>query len=158
MKFASIKAVLVGVASLGLFLGGCAQEPERDASGAITAAIDNADVFTIKLGDCVNNTAEGEMDRVPVVPCGEKHEAEVYAVTDLDPGKFPGRDALDKSIEEFCVPEFEKFVGVAYDKSELELYNFEPTAESWVQDDRELQCLVYDPEGATTGTLKNAKR
>ncbi|GEB96195.1 hypothetical protein [Microbacterium lacticum] len=81
-----------------LSLAGCSFAaptlPERD--GAITQADDNADVFELQVGDCVNSSAvtSDEVDRLPVVPCSDPHEDGVYAVSDVPSTTFPGQDEV----------------------------------------------------------------
>ena len=65
---------------------------------------------------------------------------------------------MAERAEEFCAEAFAEFVGVDYNESELEINLLYPTGESWAEGDRELVCLVYDPEGPTVGTLAGAAR
>lgn len=152
----------------GLTLSGCSllnsvlpsSEPVRDAdSGEITEGQDRADVFQIRVGDCLNtSTLSDEVNAVPVVPCAESHEDEVYFAFDLDEGDFPGEDVIDAKSDEMCTPEFASFIGMSYEESTLDWYPFTPTAGSWSDGDREILCVAYDPAGMTTGTLAGAAR
>ena len=150
--------IAAAAGALVLGLGACSDEPERDDTGAITEEGD-ADVFTLKVGDCLSDQAgaTGEVSDVPVVPCEEPHDSEIfhsYIIPDAE--TFPG--SFDEHIDAQCVPQFETFVGVAYDASTLELSWLEPTAQSWAEGDRELLCIVADPAGGVTGTLAGAAR
>lgn len=152
-----VAAVLIAVTTP--MLGGClSDEPERDQSGAIQSKVDNADIFAIKVGDCLGETVEEEIDTVKAIPCAEEHVSEVYAEKKLPAGSFPSRKDLDEMNEEFCSPAFEKFVGVSYDESKLDLTYIEPTKLSWLEGDRTVQCLVSDPKGPVKGSLKGVER
>ena len=54
---------------------------------------------------------------------------------------------------------YTSFIGVAYDDSALEVYPITPTQDTWDQlNDRVVQCVVTDPAGQTTGSLKGSAR
>jgi Septum formation len=149
-------AAAMGALVLGL--GACSDEPDRDESGAITEGGD-ADVFQIEVGDCLSEqaAATGEVSEVPVVPCEEPHDSEVYfSYTVPDADTFPGD--FQEHVDAQCIPQFQTFVGVPYESSGLSLTWLEPTAESWDAGDRELLCIVADPAGGVTGTLEGAAR
>lgn len=165
----TLVALHLGAVALGIVaLSGCsvldallpASSPERDAeSGEITEAQENADVFAIKEGDCLNETTGGsEVYTVPVVPCAEAHDEEVYFSFTLEGDAFPGTDAISVKADETCIPKFAEFVGLEYESSALEWYPYTPTAGSWESGDREVLCVAYDPAGRVTGTLAGAAR
>lgn len=48
---------------------------------------------------------------------------------------------------------------MSYDESVLEMSYLYPTSQTWsLNDDREILCIVADPEGASTGSLPGAAR
>ncbi|RPF28440.1 septum formation family protein [Georgenia muralis] len=145
-------------------LTGCGPTAVRDDTGAVATA-GTVDAFSVALGDCVSEGgAEAseevvEVSQVEVVPCAESHDSEVYAVFDLADGEFPGDEAVMGSADEGCYGAFAEFVGAAYEDSTLDFGTYFPTEESWNGfDDREVVCLLVDPAGAVTGTLKGAAR
>ncbi|PRX92558.1 septum formation family protein [Allonocardiopsis opalescens] len=152
--FAAV-AALSGCAGLGGVTG--APEPERGDDGAIAESGD-ADVFSIAVGDCMNDTTGTEVTEVPVVPCEEPHDNEVYASIMMEDGDYPGDEAVSTQADEGCTAEFETFIGVPYAESEIYLSTLTPTEQSWASGDREILCLAYDPAGQTTGTLEGAAR
>ena len=95
---------------------------------------------------------------MPTVPCAEPHDNEAFAATDMPDGDYPGDAAVTDAANTFCYDEFEKFIGMNYDESALELSFFSPTAESWAEGDQEILCFVYSPDGQVTGTLAGAAR
>ena len=70
---------------LGVIAYNVATEADRDGSGAIIDG-GSVDAFTIRMGDCFDNTRSlasdeaGEVSSLPGVPCSEPHDNEVYAV------------------------------------------------------------------------------
>ena len=148
------------VALAGCSLLGGADEPERNEEGDITEASD-ADAFALRVGDCLESMDWGgaELTTVPVIPCAEAHESEVYAAVDLADGAFPGDDAIATQADEFCYGEYQGFVGVAWEDSAFEYGYMSPTQASWEEgDDREVLCVIWDPAGLTTGSLAGVAR
>jgi len=140
-------------------LTACSAPAVRDGdTGEVTQGGD-IDVFTLHVGDCFSDSAQDEVSDVPVVPCTEAHDDEVFAEFDMPDGDFPGKDAFDSAASEQCDPEFAAFVGTEYTDSDLEYFTITPTADGWDQlGDRVVQCAVYDPSGRTTGSLKGTAR
>ncbi|GAA1988404.1 hypothetical protein GCM10009799_12580 [Nocardiopsis rhodophaea] len=115
--------------------------------------------FDIEVGECLASVPQdGEVFNVETIDCAETHEGEVYANVTLDDGDFPGVKKIEKTVDARCSEEFESFVGIGYNDSELEFTSLYPTEESWnTWDDRQVTCIIADPEG-TTGSLKGAER
>jgi hypothetical protein len=163
-----IVAAGAGLLTSVLLLSGCGSlvdsltgpsEAQRDKPGGEVTAASDADVFSIQVGDCANVPADGseQVTSLPVVPCSDPHTDEVYAEKELAPGDFPGDDAILAQAEEFCLAEFEPFVGIAYDASALDIWPMFPAQEGWeIQDDRVIQCLITAGAEPTTGSLKGA--
>ncbi|QIM16000.1 hypothetical protein G7067_05530 [Leucobacter insecticola] len=139
---------------------GTPSAPVRDSqTGEITEGNDKADVFALRVGDCMNeSTGSTEVSSVPTVPCAEAHDEEIYHSFMMKDGDFPGDSAITAESEKVCTPEFESFIGISYDESTLDWYPFTPTAGSWGEGDREVLCVAWDPAGKVTGSLKGAAR
>ncbi|MCR2814183.1 septum formation family protein [Microbacterium sp. zg.Y1090] len=163
---AAAALLVIGLTSLSA----CATTP--DTSGAVRVDGDESsqpdesgeavDVFSISLGDCLNTSALSDttqVDSVPVVPCSEPHEDEVYYTFDSTDPEYPGEDALVSEAGETCIAEFADFVGIAYEESALDYWPMYPSEQSWEQGDREILCMVYDPSGEkVTGSLAGSAR
>lgn len=98
-------------------------------------------------GHCVEQLpADGVVDRVTVVPCGEPHEAEVIASLELDDGEWPGAREVRRTVERAC----------EMDAAQLEAGHrpvvWTPGEESWGQGDRTGLCLAWAPDGAVVGS------
>lgn len=156
----------VGVLFVSLLASGCGaildealgpDDARRDEPGGEITAASDADVFSLQVGDCFSaaDTAASEVTEIPVVPCGEPHDAEIYAETTLPEGDYPGDDEVLRLAEEFCVGEYEAFVGLAYEESRHASWPFTPTQDGWeVQGDRVVQCVVDTMGAEITGSLE----
>ncbi|KRA22988.1 hypothetical protein ASD65_00030 [Microbacterium sp. Root61] len=151
---------LSGCSMLDQFLP--SSQPVRDAeTGEVTEEAGNADVFAVQVGDCLNTAGidTEEVSSLPIVPCTEPHDDEVYFSYQVADGAFPGEEALIADAQEACAVEFTTFVGLAYEESALDLWPMYPTEGSWDSGDREVLCIAWDPSGAKlTGTLAGAAR
>jgi hypothetical protein len=142
-------------------LGGAEEAPRESPGGAVTEAAD-ADVFSIAVGDCLNVAAleeTTETETVPVVPCNEPHDGEVYGELVLEDGDYPGVTAVQEQADEYCAAQFETFVGIAYDDSIYYQWSLTPTQESWDSlEDRKVQCVLDTDGEQVTASLKGAKK
>jgi len=154
--------LVYAIIGLGVVAYNVATQADRDAAGNIVDG-GNVDAFTIRLGDCFDNTGAlgsdegGEVSSLPGVPCAEPHDNEVYAVFDVSFGEFPGDDQMADAAFEQCLDRFPGFVGIDYESSTLDITALYPSSQSWsMQDDREVVCAVYDMNGGKLkGTAKD---
>jgi hypothetical protein len=144
----------------GLATSACGTgQPQRDGAGNITASQD-ANIFFLKTGDCVSTAGqtEGTISSMPVVPCDQPHKGEVFAETKLPDGAYPGDTTVSAQSETFCRGEFQKFIGVDYDSSTLDMSPVYPRKDGWDNlKDRTVQCIVFASTD-TVGTLQGANR
>ncbi|MDR3360437.1 MAG: septum formation family protein [Bifidobacteriaceae bacterium] len=151
---AALAVLAVGLATAGCSVLFPAKDAPRNSEGEITSSA-KADVFSLKLGDCVGPLADGDITESTVMPCSDPHNYEAYAAFDLPDGDFP--DLLDEEVDAKCSEEFEAFLGIPYEDSIYEMFSISPTRESWaVLDDRSVICLVGTDEGGLTATLAGA--
>ncbi|MDH6182314.1 hypothetical protein M2152_002496 [Microbacteriaceae bacterium SG_E_30_P1] len=129
----------------------------RDDQGEVTESGD-VDVFSVTVGDCFNDESDSaeEIQSVPIVPCSEPHDNEIFYEFELPEGDFPGDEAISAEGEEGCLQPFNDFVGINYEDSTLAYFALRPTEGSWAEGDRLIQCTVWDPAGQVTGTLEGA--
>ncbi|MDF9715456.1 septum formation family protein [Nocardioides sp. ChNu-153] len=154
------RVLAVGIALAGMgALSACGSEDDatRDEGTQEVTEAGNADAFSLQVGDCFDDPEGTEVTEVPAVPCAEPHDNEIFEAFDMDEGDWPGDDAVQAAVEEGCGGAFEAFVGTPYDTSALYLDALTPTEDSWTQgDDREILCVVFDPEGPVEGTLEGS--
>ena len=134
--------------------------PPQEAETAPAQAVE-VDVFNLRAGDCFTEPQGAEEESIftiPVVPCSEPHSAEVFALVTLPDGDLPDQDAIDAQAAEFCIAEFEDFVGLSYWESVLDFWTISPAEDGWRAGDREVICTIYDPGGNVSGSLSGAGR
>lgn len=120
---------------------------------------------TANVGDCLDMEELGSVvDTLPTVPCEDPHEAEVYAVLDLESDAAFDQGTIDTDAFDACEALFEDFVGVVYEDSVIEIWYLYPDAAGWDAGDREVICTAAEIDWETgdvvpvTGTLANAGR
>ncbi|WP_292830680.1 septum formation family protein [Microbacterium sp.] len=160
------RTLALGVVILmaGLSLTGCSaifglvDAVTRDDTDVVADGSE-VDVFSIKIGDCLGETTDGTVSTVVSVPCGQEHEGEVFHDFTLPEGDFPGADSIEASAYDECESAFLVFVGLSYQESALDYIYYSPTEESWNEaGDRVISCVIVDPAGPVTGSLKSANR
>lgn len=164
----SLAALVIAVG--GLSLAGCnLLVPASSGSGggaapdtSASAPADNTgdDVFSIKVGDCLNDGGvTGTVGKVPIVECTAAHDSEAYSSANAPDGDFPGDEGVGQLAEAQCGPAFEQFIGLTYDQSAYDYTYYVPTKESWAAGDRVLMCIAKSDSGEKiTGSLKSIKK
>ncbi len=122
--------------------------------------------YEIRVGDCLLNESDrlnfgatsGTSRTVAVTDCANPHDSEFFAGTSLEPGPYPGDEAVSDFAADFCLTEFDSFVGVVFEESSLKAFYLSPSAQEWDLENRTLLCGIYDPEGPVAGTLKESRR
>jgi hypothetical protein len=123
------------------------------------SACGSASVFDLAVGDCFDDPVSGgEISSVTAVDCATPHDNEVYAVYDFDGTEYPGSGELTATADEGCESRFEDYVGIAYLDSALFYTHLVPTEESWGTGDREIVCVLYEPNEKLTGSMQGAAR
>lgn len=152
--------VALATAAAAALFAGCSllnSDAPRDQGGQVTAAAD-AGAMSVRLGDCIGNVADlgGQVETVPVAPCSDPHQGEVYAEKALTDNKLP--DDIEGVADEFCMGEILDFLGgdPAEKYPDLSVMYLHPTPQSWLLGDKLVQCIVYSEAGGLTGSLKGA--
>lgn len=127
------------------------------ASG-LSACSNEDDPFAMSIGDCASSTSlkGDEVASLPTVDCETEHDVEGYAAMQLPDGDYPGQDAVQSAANDFCLTEFEGYVGTPYEDSALSYSFLYPTERSWNDhEDREVLCLIVS-EDPVTGSVKGS--
>ena len=106
----ALAVVLSGCAGLDVF--GARGEPERDADTKEITSSGQADVFAIEVGDCLDEASADEVSEVPVVPCREPHDEEVFSEFLLTETERPGAEPTEPSSTPRCDAAYAAGVGV----------------------------------------------
>jgi hypothetical protein len=150
---AAVAAALSSCSLLGPV--GIDSQPVRDDGGVIVEPNEQTDAFALAVGDCLNDaTATGEVQTVPTVPCNEPHDGEIYSSHRLGESSYQGDAVVIDEAESLCLLAFDEFVGEPYLNSRFDFSYYYPTEASWARGDREVLCVIYDPEGPVTGSLE----
>lgn len=163
---------VITIAFAGVALSGCSLlesftgggTATRDDSGEVIAGNDDTDVFTLKVGDCLNDATLAEtVETIPTVPCSEPHDSEIYASAIISGDVFPGTDAVTAEADAACLDAFPGFVGLDYADSIYFFSYYFPTEGSWEGGDREILCTIYEADGdgavmKVTDSLQNIGR
>ncbi|ADG73460.1 hypothetical protein Cfla_0547 [Cellulomonas flavigena DSM 20109] len=106
--------------------------------------------FAVQLvtGSCLAALpADGEVDRVDVVPCADPHGAQVVGQYAFDAAAvWPGQDAAHARVAQACVLSDEEVA------AGVDLVTWAPTAASWSDGDRTGLCVAV-PAAPVTGSF-----
>jgi len=156
---------VAAVLAFGLSLSGCtalfpsSAPPATDSQTGEEIEQTDTDVFTLSVGQCLNDTSGTEVTEVPIVDCADEHDFEVYGEFELSGDEFPGDDAIDEQADAQCLDLFQPFVGISYDDSVYGYTYFTPTEGSWTDgNDRLVSCLIGDPEAKVVGSLQGVAK
>ncbi len=118
-----------------------------------------SDAYTLPVGACLDDVPSGVISPANLVDCAQPHSYEVFGSFFLSDGAFPGDDAIESSAYEGCDAAYPDYVGIPWQQSTLEYYYVSPTEQTWAEGDREISCLLYDPDAdQTTGSLRGSAR
>ena len=148
------------IPAIGVFLVvGYLTAARRDDAGSLTSA-GTVSVYELRVGDCFNTDAEGELSDVSGVPCEEPHAYEVFAVADYEGSAYPASDAAyAAAFYDVCAGPFASYVGEAFETSELWASAITPTEAGWRDGDREFVCYLYEEdESDMTASMAGAER
>jgi len=161
MKIMKLASLLLALAVIAAACGG-ASDVDENANSAVsttadsatttsasstTVAASNTSVFSIEQGDCLIEAVTDEQSSVPIVPCDQPHDSEVYTAFAMDEGDYPGAEAISEIAGEGCLARFEPIFREAYEISPYFVSFLFPTEVSWNdEDDREVLCLANGPE------------
>ncbi|WP_433304484.1 septum formation family protein [Actinoplanes sp. CA-030573] len=127
------------------------------ASSTVAGKPTEVSTYSLKVGDCILSARKQDkvVSSLPVVPCAEQHEAEVFAIFDLKYSSYPGEGKIYGVAERDCTERLGKWSRSAADDAHLELYVLYPSRDTWQQNDREVTCIANRPGKKSTGSLKD---
>jgi len=130
---------------LGLLLTSCGP-----GEGAVT---------DLRAGQCLDRPETATaIEEVEVVPCDDPHDLEVFALVELPDGPYPGDSGRSQVAQEACADRFAAYVGVEPSASARSTGFLVPTEQGWDEGDREVVCLLYDPDERLTGSMRASQR
>lgn len=105
-------------------------------------------------------TQKSDKDVILRLGCDLPHQYEVMAVLDAGLPKEPAPtlEQIGTAAKKKCPATFAPYVGIGYPDSSLEIGWILPAAEQMGRGVQTFGCLVYDPKGKTTGSVRGSKR
>ncbi len=107
-------------------------------------------LLSLEVGTCFDDwegsldSATQEVSDVPVVECADPHDNEVFSVSNMPDGEYPGDAAVQDWTIDRCLETFTPYVGEAYKDSRLDFGALFPTRETWADGDTEAMCVMWD--------------
>jgi Septum formation len=110
-------------------------------------------VFRLRAGDCVNS-GTGGISSPTVVPCGQPHDAEVYARFALAGQRWPGDAAIGIRARQGCMARLGGYLNPQLATTVLaESYVF-PDQGAWNAGVRTIICEIRSTAGKLTGSVR----
>jgi Septum formation len=110
-------------------------------------------VFRLRAGDCINSAPNG-ISSPTVVPCGQPHDAEVYARFALTGRRWPGDAAIGTQARQGCTARLGGYLNPQLATTVLaESYVF-PDQGAWNAGVRTIICEIRSTAGKLTGSVR----
>lgn len=115
-------------------------------------------------GDCLQvpslNPASTWPYLVTVVPCTQRHTAEVVFNGRLWPQSlpFPGNNAVNAQMTARCERAFAAYDGAVWSDSAFQINTIGPDKALWAQGLRSVQCVALSPGGSVNYSIKGSRR
>jgi Domain of unknown function (DUF4328)/Septum formation len=121
------------------------------AAPAPAPAVQQVTPDQLRTGDCIQgpadiNTANTWPDLISLVPCTQKHLAEVFYSANYWPAAmaFPGNAVIQKQSDAKCLKAFSAYDGSLFSESQYSYYDGGPLGrQDWHSGDRHLVCVAY---------------
>jgi len=147
--FRPVLLVVAGALALGTSACSVFAPAYRDNSGQVTATA-SVDTSALKVGDCIYNVSDmgDTVTKIEVVPCSSDHEAEVFATETGVPNN-------KSDIEQFCTDQFQPYIGIDFNYSDLDVTYIHNDPSSSKTD---AQCIVYSEGTMVTTSYKGSQQ
>jgi hypothetical protein len=108
------------------------------------------------VGECVN-ARPGEVSSPTVVPCGQPHDAEIYARFGLAGPRWPGAAAIGTLARRGCTARLGGYLNPQLATTVLaESYVF-PDQGAWSAGERTVICEIRGTAGKLTGSVRGLR-
>lgn len=144
--------LVVGVAIAVLLI----EQPDRSAATGQIAHQGTASIFSLRPGDCFQNpvgSGELHVGNVTAVPCTTAHNAQVFAIFQLNAAGYPGRAAMLQLADRGCRARVARYVDRSKLTGTMSLHFVFPEPGSWAAGRRSVSCLIVDASKDLTSSL-----
>ncbi|MEU0025492.1 DUF4190 domain-containing protein [Streptomyces sp. NPDC006335] len=160
-KGLAIAGSILSSLGLALFVTALATGGFSDAWDEFKKGATEGTAFSVVKGQCFDapgESLEGLTYDVDEVPCAGEHDGEVFGEFRMTGGSaFPGDSAVSDAADEKCYPLQETYAMDTWAlPSDVDVYYFGPTRQSWRLGDREVTCIFgnTDENATLTGSLR----
>ncbi|MFC8598478.1 septum formation family protein [Isoptericola sp. NPDC057191] len=102
-----------------------------------------------EVGECFDYPGDSAtVGDITPADCTAPHAAEVFSVSQLPGGDFPGDSGVEQAFSDTCAPAFESYVGSDPAETTLAAYYIGPDEVSWTLGDRQLLCFAQAGDGS----------
>jgi len=124
-------------------LGPASSTPGVHSSGSIS-------VHALAVGDCFDwPTGSQSAGSVLLIPCGQAHNAQVFAVWELSGSSYPADNELHQVLSQGCLGRQQRLSTAA---QSLEVSDIRPSPAGFALGDRKVYCAIVSP----TADLKSS--
>lgn len=110
----------------------------------------------LKVGECLRvSDADRLPNEIPLVPCTQTHQLEVFGVFDLPAGAWPGDDSVEAAADQRCSSLLTSYVGASADDPKYAWSFYRPSKQDWSEDFRRVVCTDETFPGSST-SIKRA--
>lgn len=157
-----VALLMLGAVELALTLTGDGASGAQAIGSAPAEALPSpsarVDLFDLRTGDCVLYRGGPEvLADIGVVPCTQRHDAEMSGSVTLPDAPWPGESTLRRRSDDACLSIFESYIGIPFRESHLSFASIPPTQEAWESGDRSVICLVTLASGAVATPMAGSR-
>ena len=116
-----------------------------------TVKYHQAAVFSLRVGDCINQTSTGT--KADVVSCTKPHDAEVFGTFQLS-GPWPGAAAVRQQAGTGCATRLTSYLNPQLADSNLTQSYVFPGQQAWESGQRTVVCEVRSTKGQLSDSVR----
>jgi Domain of unknown function (DUF4190)/Septum formation len=119
--------------------------------GARAGAV-NVWALGLVVDDCIDWPSSGSqpIESVPLMPCGQAHNAQVFAMFELSGSSYPGDDAVASAADQGCA---DREASLSAAASSMQISYLRPGQADWAIGDRGVTCVAFDPTPDLTSSI-----
>lgn len=116
-----------------------------------TVVYHQAAIFSMRAGDCINQTPNGNV--VHVVSCAQPHDAEIFGTFRLTGAAWPGK-AAQQDVASGCAARLSGYLNPQLAATNLTQSYVYPDRAAWTAGERTVVCEIRATSGTLTGSVR----